>query len=259
MTEERAAPRPPLSDWHTQMLRLTAFPSEVASIGEWPWWAELVGQPPETKVLQPRRGVQRYEGPFADGKLILNIKLGRIDWLFTAVEGPDMEAEGFSTVGALPDSLDTFRTLMIRWLELETSPAPIRLAFGCIVVQRVEDREAGYRQLATYLTSVQLAPEDSSDFLYQINRPRPSTSGIKGLQVNRLSKWSVAVLRSGMVAIRGRSADLMPGPECFACRLELDINTAADYQDELPSSGLVRVFEELVDLAMEIAQQGDVP
>lgn len=258
MTEERAETLPPGSDWRTEMLRFTVFPSPKESIGEVPWWAELVGQPPETKVLQPRLGVQKHEGPFAGGKLILNTKFGRIDWLFAAAQGPDIEEEGFSTVGYLPDSLDTFGALMLRWLDLETSPVPIRLALGCIVVQPVGDREAGYRRLETYLHSVELSPGDSSDFLYQINRPRRSTSGIKGLQVNRLSKWSVARLRGGVVAVRPDSAHLMPGPECFACRLELDINTAADYQHELPRETLAKVFEELVDLTREIAQRGDV-
>jgi hypothetical protein len=48
-------------------------------------------------------------------------------------------------------------------------------------------------------------------------------------------------------------------PRYFACRLELDINTLPEFQGELERAQLSSLFHELVDLAVEIANQGDIP
>lgn len=40
--------------------------------------------------------------------------------------------------------------------------------------------------------------------------------------------------------------------------LELDINTAANFTQDLPGSVLPQLFQELVDLGVEIAQEGDI-
>ena len=52
---------------------------------------------------------------------------------------------------------------------------------------------------------------------------------------------------------------LFPSSDTFSCRLELDINTSADYKNDLPVDKLTDVFLELVDLAKEIALEGDIP
>jgi hypothetical protein len=43
-----------------------------------------------------------------------------------------------------------------------------------------------------------------------------------------------------------------------ACRLELDINTAADFTGVLPAPRLEVLLHELTDLGREIAQRGDI-
>jgi hypothetical protein len=249
----------PLTAWQVQVLRLTAFPSPSARVVEPTWWTDLVGEPPETRISRPRIGGHQEEGPFRGGRLLLTVQPNRIDWRFTAVDEEEREVETIPIIGSLPESVGIFLPLMRRWFELETCLPAQRLAFGAILLQPVEDRSAGYRQISLYLPCVELDPEGSSDFSYQINRPRDSGSGITDLRINRLSKWSVAARARAQLSIGSAAVRYSRSQEDFSCRLELDINTAADFQEELTCEQLPQVFEELVDLGQEIAREGDIP
>ena len=44
----------------------------------------------------------------------------------------------------------------------------------------------------------------------------------------------------------------------YACRLELDMNTAQEHKGELPKSALPGIFQELCEYGEEIADKGDV-
>lgn len=258
-SSELESARLSLTAWQVETLRLTAFPSPAAQVTEPTWWTDLVGEPPETRILHPRKGGWQEKGPFKGGKLVLRVQPNRIDWLFTPVNDQEQEVESFPTIGSFPESLDVFLPLMVRWFDLETCPPVQRLAFGAVLLQPVEDRQAGYRQISPYLPSVQLDPEGSSDFSYRINRPRDSSSGIIGLRINRLSRWSVATWRAAEFSVGPALVGYFPGEEHYACRLELDINTVPDFQGELHREQLPQIFEELVDVGKEIATEGDIP
>lgn len=234
-------------------MRLTAFPSPSAQIDKPNWWEHTVGEAPEKRVSRLKRGGQQEEGPFEGGKLILNIQPTRIDWLFTVTKDKEEDVEEIPTIGSFTKSLNPFLQLMLKWLSI--SPPLQRLAFGAILLQPVDDLETGYRLIATYLPFVQLDSEGSSDFFYQINRPRNSMSGITGLEVNRLSKWSITRWQTSDLSLPAMT--YFPGKPYFACCLELDINTAVDFSDELIGEQLPRVFQELVNLGLEIAREGD--
>ena len=45
----------------------------------------------------------------------------------------------------------------------------------------------------------------------------------------------------------------------FFAQLELDINTALDFQGEFEKGQVQSIFAELVQLGCEIAEQGDIP
>jgi len=250
MSEQSVVDRPPITEWLAETLRLTAFPSPATEITKPSWWEDLVGELPENRISQPRKGGQQDEGPFEGGKLTLGIQLDRIDWLFTA-------ADDQVSIGSFPESLEPFLRLMLRWFEL--CPPVQRLAFGAVLILPVTDRNIGYRQISAYLPSVQVDPEGSSDLSYQINRPRNSTSGVTGLRINRLTRWSVSMRRRAELSFRPASVGYFLGSESHACRLELDINTAPDFQGELPTQQLPRIFQELVDLGKEIVREGDIP
>jgi hypothetical protein len=97
----------------------------------------------------------------------------------------------------------------------------------------------------------------SRDFAYQINRRRESATRA-GLNINRLSKWSVALAQASVVdASTGEVVE--EEPERFATRLELDINTAPGETDDLSGADAVALFDELITLGGEIAEHGDHP
>jgi hypothetical protein len=165
-------------------------------------------------------------------------------------------------VGPFPQALEIFVPLVERWSSLQADVN--RLAFGAVLHSRVESLEMGYKKLGELLPSVQLDSEGSSEFFYQINRPRESKSGIARLRINRLSKWSVAVRTRGVLMGRMISDEQTvnwesSGQPMVSCRLELDINTSPEYETALPAQHIRSVFRELVDLAVEVAEKGDLP
>ncbi len=247
MPPQIPANRSSIEQWQTEQLRLTAFPTPT-QIGGSGWWEGVVGEPPENRTLKPKVGVQQDEGPFEHGRLMLAIQPDRVDWLFTT-------SDEHESVIPFPIALASFNEGMFRWFE--NCPSMQRLAFGAILTQPITDRIAGYRQLSAYLPSVNIDAENSSDFSYQINRPRSSKSVIAGLRINRLTKWSVQTRMQVRLLPISRPVDVLEGP--VACRLELDINTSQDYRGEFSKDRLREIFQELVEMGREIASEGDIP
>jgi hypothetical protein len=240
-------------EWLAESLRMTVLlmadgdPAEISS-----WWGRVMPEPPEQSV---RRPVYSDVGSFGKGRITLNVNPLRVDWLYTPTPAP-LGEDGFQNLGSLKDAIDQFRPAMAKWLGL--SPAIARLAFGAVLWRPVKDKLDGYHTIAVYLPAVTLDGSKSSDFLYQINRPRRSK--IPNLEINRLSKWMVGQIQSIIVSgTPGAVPVTVLGAAHHGCRLELDINTSADYQGLLPQQEVQGIFGELVTLAEEIAEKGDIP
>lgn len=187
-----------------------------------------------------------------------------IDWYLRATDKIVDRAESSEEIAFVAhDATKGFYDLILRWMKLASCPGVNRLAVGAILLQPVENRQAGYRKLGAYLHSLKLDSE-SSDFLYQINRPRESLTGITDLRINRLCKWSVALLGEVSVSLSFLPKDLKPvkgsieGQGHYACRLELDVNTSQEHEQEFSRDRLHVIFNELVDQAQEISEKGDV-
>jgi hypothetical protein len=241
-----------LEQWQASNLRLTAFLSPSAQISDQNWWQMLLGELPDNKISQPKTGIQQEEGSFKDdrieGKLILTVQPTRVDWQLVP---PALNSSGFTITGSFIDSINSFKSLMLRWLE--ESPPTQRIAFGASIIQFVNSSQEGYKLLSNYLPFD--LDEDSSDFLYQINRPRKSTFvEFLDLKINRLSRWGVNVITN----FEFSSVGFIPKPPQVNIGLDLDINTTEEVVNELPSEQLHKIFEELVELAEEIAYKGDI-
>lgn len=244
-------------EWQAETLRLTAFPLNPERLTESSWWEDLVGESPDSKTSQPKTGELEQVGPFEHGKLVLKVQPARTDWIYTHIKEAETVGQlEAGAVGPFLNSLEVFNPRMIRWFEI--CPPIQRLAFGAILVAPVEDRKAGYLQLSGYLPSVTLDPEGSSDFLYQLNRPRESSIDGFEIKINRLTKWSIGVWRSLELLMSPVSAAYRRTEGQPFCRLELDINTDQNFASELPKEKLNQIFQTLVDLGKEIAQKGDI-
>ena len=242
-----------LDDWRVEVLRLTAFPAPgpPAANAE-AWWLALFGAPHERSSQDLKRGVRQLMGAVNDAFMVavenpISFELQRL------AGDPGQPPPSPDNLPAHSGAVSAFQELALRWLGLETCPPLRRLAFGATLLKPVSDQGKGYQVLGKHLPDVTVDP-GSSDFLYQINRRRPSNA-VGGLPLNRLSKWSVQQVQELMIS---PGDGLVRRSEAFACRLELDINSVPSKRP-LPKECLSALFDELVALANEIVQVGDIP
>ena len=161
-------------------------------------------------------------------------------------------------VGAVTAVLPRFVKAMQDWLREMPDLQPTRIAVGAVLLEEVTGHDEGYERICAYLP-FDFRSKGASDFTYRINRPRGTTLDIPELRINRLSTWSVAVVQNIAVTLSSQSGPesrhIARGP--YACRLELDVNTAPDYAGKLPKEQLPEIVQELSDLCLEIAREGD--
>lgn len=244
-----------IKQWGVETVRLTVFVLEPSPI-DVTWWERLLSEPPETRVSRPREGAHRDEGAFQKGKLVLNIAPLRIDWLYTI--GANSSEQDLPILGPFSETELPFYEVMYKWLSM--CPPIKRIALGAVLFQAASSRPAGYTQIANYLPHVQLDPDGMLDFVYQINRPRVSST-IPSLSINRLSKWSVGQIQRLHVELNseGKVASSTPSHKAIhTCRLELDINTSQNFTKPIDKGNLLPLFKELTMLGEEIARKGDI-
>lgn len=253
-----------VTSWQAETVRMTAFLAPSAQVKADGWWMATVGSEPDTRTSKPSRGELVETGNYLDNSLTLSVQPGRIDWILAPsqaqIENSEIEIK---TVGRFPEVADSFGHAMSAWLKI--CPPVVRLAYGSVLLERVESKEAGYRQLSKYLPSIKV-DADSQDFFYQVNRPKLLSAGKENLKFNRLSKWSVMSFQPVRLAFSIGSPPTVgpatifapPGSTVYAGRLELDLSTPGDRQNELAHDELTAIFAQLVAFGSEIANRGDV-
>lgn len=245
-----------LRNWLAETLRLTVFFDSADPVDPSTWWEAVTNEPPENSLFQSKASTLKQDGPFIDGRLILTVKPDRADWFFfpsfdLALNGPQFDQlQEYSSVIKLQTDFAN------KWFDV--CPPVVRLAFGAILDLPVPNKNTGYNLLIPFLKSVHLDIDNSSDFLYQINRPRMSEK-FPEIQINRLSKWSVQNVIISQVevdSIKNRKP-FQRTTDYFFARLELDINTVPGHS-VFTSDELKLLFPELLKLANEIISRGDV-
>jgi len=251
--------------WQAQALRISAlWPAAEISVAE--AWAEIMGAEPDTTATQ-KGGEQQAQGsrPSAEGDqqeeiISLVTKPDRIEWTLRAKgRGEASEEPPDLTLRSLAEALASVTDIGKRWIASKFCPTAQRLALGAMLLAPVQDRQEGYRKLAPYLPGVEIDPEGSRDFFYQVNRPRVTHAPGFDLVVNRLSKWSVAFFKTIVVGFGrdGKPPTSRGRAESFACHLVLDINTDQDYAGELGPDEMRALLVEFASLATEISKEGD--
>lgn len=243
--------------WQTEGLRLSAFVSTPVNPTEMNFWERLIGDPPDEVHRRPREQLFKEEGLFFEGRLSVEARKDRIDWRLR--HDPKNLSDELPIVGPYETLVERFRQLMLDWLNI--CPSTNRLAYGAVLLIPAGTLSQACRILEPLLPAIKIDWENTYDFLYRINRRRHSRSGVEGLEINRLATWSVATI-SGM-RLDFASGQPVPSiihlPDSGICRLELDINTAPEFQSALEKSVRSNIFEELVDFGNEIAGEGDIP
>jgi hypothetical protein len=242
---------PPLTDWHTDSLRVTAFPTADAVVTPDTWWKDLFGTESSTMTLRKGAMTRQEEGEALGGSLRLTVQPGRIEWAISTKKPAELP-EDFPSLGPFSGIAADFRDLMLQW----TAGAPplVRLALGVNAFVRADDHQSAYGLLDALLPFVEVDPA-TTDLQYRVNRPRNSRLGIDGLLINRLATWFGVKIQ--IVAIRGATQQQIVVPPLFAVRTELDINTTADFPGPLPMGSTTELLHEFSDIAAATLERGD--
>ena len=244
--------------WHVLELRATAFMAGGSGIDSSSLWEKVIGGTPDEEQRRPREGLVRQTGSLGNLVVVLQItQENRLDFfLQPRIEpSPSLESPGWPEL-VFPTGVDAIKELFHKWCD--SRPSAGRLAFGSNLVQPAPDLPTTQARLRKYLPNMDL--EGSIDFFYQVNRPRDSQV-VAGLRINRLCRWSIMNQVAGGLSLRPGNASpvLLQQPTLsFAGSLALDINTAPERNQEIPSDDLDALFSELVDVGKEIAERGDI-
>jgi hypothetical protein len=211
---------------------------------------------PESRIQEPRNGRIREQGSFNDGQVIIASEFSRIDLIYSIKPTTLVETDAILNLGPFVSVIEQFSPLANSLINKGNLPNIKRIALGSILLDPVENRIAGYKKISGFLHHLKIDQENSSDLSYQINHPRVCEVQEINLKINRLSKWSVAKRIRSQFEI-GQSMQIMS--ELYACRVELDISTAAENQEAIPFQILSEFFTKLVTIGLEIAEKGDIP
>jgi len=247
-------------DWHVEQLRSTSFLMPMFERSAEDVFRLITQAPPDQITENRQQAVQTAAGPFASAKLDVIKQPGRIDVLLSPTDEA-RASQGTRTIGSWVEIVDSFNVGIRSWFD--SRPELQRLAFGAICLHEVADRKAAYSILNQLLPTVDIDVEHSTDFFYQINRPRLVTFGDSlSCKMNRLSKWSAATVVLQTVMIPGAEAAAHPPAAVTAtlqnyCRAELDLSTDAEIR-QLPTHQLQEVWDKLTTFAAEILSKGDI-
>lgn len=251
-----------MADWSVQLLRLTVFFHGAGPIEPGDWWLKIVGEAPEVVNARPKQNQILIENAYGLGRLTLVVNPFRADWLYqvSSVDEDATDSDDIITsLGKLKSALDTFSDIVQKYFSFASCPPASRIALGAIMNIPSLDRHEAYKTLSEFLPFIHL-DENSSDFLYQINRHRRTQVGELALKINRLSKWSAKV-KSVENFVFGPTSIVRSTSEIksMGSQLELDMSTQEDFSDAMDGKMQQELFSTLEGMALEIAEKGDIP
>ena len=247
---------PQTPTWQAENLRLTIFTapqtSPLADVST--WWEKVVGSPSDVQTSSSKTKSHQEEGAWGNDRLVLRVQSHRIDWVLAPTPDNDPEDLSFLSVGKFNEAIVKFIELSNKCLAL--APKIQRIALGTVLIFPVSTVDEGYKAIYPLIEIEGLlkSPGRVRDFLLQINRPVKSNTHEADLQINRLSKWSVASIRKIQLITGIEIATSNFGPEMYACRLELDISSALEYEGEITNPK--NLLGEFKDIALAISTSG---
>ena len=243
------------NDWKVEGLRHSTFVQKPLAIPEFSPWQSLLDTPPAERSTKPMEQLVKEEGSYLDGWLSVEARTNRIDWRLGL--NPGSVPQSIPVIGEYHQVQDYFLHLMKKWSS--TCPPAHRIAYGAVLLLSRTSLPEAYSTLNDLLSDVNIDPMNTQDFTYRINRRRTSERLGTSIQINRLSTWSVVeIARINIDVSSGKTLTVGDVANGKLCRLELDINTAPEYQEPISSEDAVILTEELFDFAAEIASKGDV-
>jgi hypothetical protein len=243
---------------------VTFFHSGEEGFEDFGTWERLTREKPDSCQSNPKTRRVIESGVIGESNqqlLFLSEPLeNRLEWHLSAQDlSPHFEM-GFV------DSSSQLLNLMDRYLESLPLQGLERVAYGVNVIQRVSGLPEGYRKISDCL-GVNVEYPQCSDFLYQLNRRRPSKI-LANTDLNRLMKWSVVTLGRRIlrfdadVTLKEGKIDpevVAPDEDQVAVNLELDINTVRKANSRIAKEQVGPLLREFDELAREILAKGNIP
>jgi len=130
-----------------------------------------------------------------------------------------------------------------------------RIAFGCVLLLRVERRDDAYARLSELLSSVSVKPE-MRDLIYRVNW-RKNSAVVHELIINRITTFASISISRATVTVDNIAPMLLEPPAEFV-RLEMDHNTVQEWGKVFDREHVVRIYEELISIAGDNAARGEV-
>lgn len=244
------------TDFSVELFRCTVFGDfSDKMISE--AWKKITGEEPEKANSNLKRKRYIYEGPFSKGKVTTAFNPGRFDLLYSATS--ELESETiFDVLGKYQLIQKEFQEFSKKLFSMSLFSKISRIAYGVIALIPVDSLDEGYSILSPLLPHIIFSESKFSDFLYQINRSRKYKSNKCDLDINRLSKWSVASTSMIEVALGRESQEVKNFGHDYAVRVELDINTIGENIIKCAIKEGGTIFLKLMDLGQEILERGDV-
>lgn len=261
----------PEISWQVESFRATAF----YDVGKTQFdasklWSSLVHRQPDQLSSRPNEKIQIAQGRYGGNEKYIQCttRPDRVDWTLqapqaqaniTPIGAPVMASPNLPVIGTIGASLPPFLELVERWLKM--NPEVIRLAFGAVLMYEATDQNEANQKIATLLPTIDLGNSSSdsvSDLLFRINRKTVARIDGSEILVNRISTWSTVQIGSVGFAISGGGPVQVLGQSgSFACRLELDVNTANNLGHPSIQRDASSIFAKLAHYGQAIAMEGD--
>jgi hypothetical protein len=242
-------------EWIAETLRLSLFFSESIKITVADW-RRLTGED-EPQTVQNVAGRRSMIGPFEGGVLHIAAVGPRIDCILVPKSPTETVEEGYvPTIGPWPAVCTDLQKTTSDWIGGFEQPI-IRIAFAGSILAKCESVKDAYTQLLGLLRSVKGDPEKMKELNFRINWPINSRA-VNNLTLNRITSWSVLQIQLRLMIQTGAKTAVNETPGIQVIRMEFDHNTDADRTVPFDRRMLAPIYEELVALALENAEKGEV-
>lgn len=244
---------PEIKNWQVQQLRFTAFSHDVVPNLTSEIWRLISNDEPETEESRPREGFRRIATTEDSTILEVVTAPGRLDVVKSSVGMAEIQSS--IHFGNAEDQIKIFFTkISKKILDISKISKLHRIAVGIVLVQPADSREEAYKKLGKIL-AIHLDPLKTRDFLYQINYPEKLEINGTSLELNRLGRWSAMKTQHFVFQIgNNANGDTPQSPSQLSkaqdfVRCEIDNSSSAEWQDELPSDWIQKIFDKLIALA----------
>ncbi len=245
-------------NWSVETFRFSGFLEHSWEKQPESWINSITKNLPDIKNVNPKKNISHEELDEGNKLLVIETQPIRIDLIQTINIKAEIGELDIPAFGYMQDEIDNFIQYVKVLITNDYFPELTRIALGMILLEPISNRKEGYSKL-NELLPFNIEIENSSDFFYQINRPRYIEQKGNQIKINRLTKWSVIELSSVIFQVKPSPKTVNLGQKYYAIRNELDVNTTIDYEGVFSITQIESITNELVSMAIEISNEGDIP